>query len=318
MKVLLAAIEGEAFFDSLNDLAIPGLEIVRTSSPDEVEREIVDTEVIYGFPGAAALDKAAELKWIQSPGAGVDWVTRIPRVMESDWIVTNTRGAHGPSIAEHVFALLLSFTRNMPRSLDWQRDKYWGRTEGYRSLHEIKDSTMGIVGFGQIGRAIAKRADAFEMNVLAVDAFPSDGKPYVDEVWPTNRLPELLERSDVVVIAVPFTAETRHLIDEPAIAMMRPGSYLIAISRGGIVEETALVDALRSGHLAGAGLDVAESEPPAPDSPLWDAPNLLLTPHCAGASGPKEKRCLDIFRDNLIPYANGEPLVNVVDKQRGY
>ena len=141
---------------------------------------------------------------------------------------------------------------------------------------------MGIVGFGQIGRAIARRAVAFEMNVLAVDAFPSDGKPYVDEVWTTDRLPELLQGSDVVVIAVPYTTETRHLIDEPAIAMMRPGSYLIAISRGGIVDETALVDALRSGHLAGAGLDVAESEPPAPDSPLWDTPNLLLTPIAPG------------------------------------
>lgn len=318
MKVLLAAYEGEAYFDLLNDLGIPGLEVVHVRGAEEIEREISDAEVIYGFPGAAALDRAEKLKWIQSPGAGVEWALRIPKVRESDLIVTNTRGAHGPSIAEHVFAFLLSFTRKMPRSLDWQRERHWGREVGYRTLDEVKGSTMGIIGFGAIGRAIAKRADAFEMQVLAVDAFPSNGAPFVEEVWPTRCLPELLQRSDVVVISAPLTDETRHLIDEPALAMMRKGSYLIAISRGGIVDEAALVDALRSGHLAGAGLDVTESEPPAPDSPLWDAPNLLLTPHVAGASGPKERRCVEIFRDNLIRYVKGEPLVNVVNKQLGY
>ena len=318
MNVLLAAYEGEAYFDLLNNLGIPGLTFIHTHDPEEIDREIVDVEVIYGFPKAESLAKAEKLKWIQSPGAGVDWALRIPKVADGDVILTNTRGAHGPSIAEHVFALLFAFTRKMPRSLDWQREHYWGRDIGYRTLDEIKDTTMGIVGFGAIGRAIAKRAVAFEMQVLAVDAFPSDGAPWVDEVWPAERLPDLLQRSDVVVIAAPYTAETRHLIDEPAIAMMRQGAYLIAISRGGIIEESALVAALQSGHLAGAGLDVAEQEPLPLDSPLWDTPNLLLTPHVAGASGPKERRCVEIFRDNLLRYVNGEPLVNVVNKQLGY
>ncbi len=318
MKLLLAAIEGEAYFDTVEALASPDLQVVRAMTPDDLAREIVDADIVYGFISPAIFAQAKQLKWVQSPGAGVDWVTRVPDLVASDVIVTNTRGAHAPSIAEHVFALTLAMTRRLHRSIRWQDEKFWGRVEAYRNSYEIKDSTMGIVGFGQIGRAIAKRAHAFEMNVLALDLFPGDPGPHVKEVWPTDRLYDLLSASDVVVIAVPYTTETHHLIDAAAFAAMRPGAYLVAISRGGIVEETALVEALQSGRLAGAGIDVAEHEPPAPDDPLWTAPNLLLTPHQAGASAQKERRCVDIFRDNVIRFTNGEPLNNVIDKVKGF
>lgn len=318
MKLLLAAAEGEDYFDLIEALASPELQVVRAPKPDDFAREIPDAEILFGFLPPALFPQAKALKWVQSPGAGVDWMMRVPGLAESDIVVTNTRGAHAPSIAEHVFALLLTMTRNMPRSLKWQADRYWGRVEGYRSSYEIKDSTMGIVGFGQIGRAIAKRAHAFEMNVLAVDAFPSDGLPYVSEVWPVDRLHDLLGASDVVVIAVPYTNETHHLFNAEAFAAMRHGSHLVAISRGGIIDEPALIEALQSGKLAGAGIDVAEHEPLPKDDPLWDAPNLLITPHIAGASGPKERRCVEIFRDNVIRYVNGEPLNNIVDKTRGF
>jgi phosphoglycerate dehydrogenase-like enzyme len=318
MKLLLAAAEGEDYFELIEELASPELEVVRAPAPDDFAREIPDAEIVFGFLPPALFPQAKALKWVQSPGAGVDWMMRVPGLAESDVVVTNTRGAHAPSIAEHVFALLLAMTRNMPRSISWQAEKYWGRVEGYRSSYEIKDSTMGIVGFGQIGRAIAKRAHAFEMNVLAVDAFPADGLPYVSEVWPVDRLHDLLAASDVVTVAVPYTNDTHHLFNAKAFAAMRNGSHLVAISRGGIIEEPALIEALKSGKLAGAGIDVAEHEPLPQDDPLWDAPNLLITPHIAGASGPKERRCVEIFRDNVIRYVNGEPLNNIVDKTRGF
>lgn len=322
MKVMLASKEGEAYFDLIDELAdvqIPGLEVVRASSPAEVEATIGDVDVLYGFPQAGALAKADKLRWIQSPGAGVDWIGRLPGLAENDEIiVTNTRGAHAPSIAEHVFGLLLAFTRGIPQAVTWQRDHYWGRNEGYRALREIKGSTMGIIGFGAIGRAIARRALAFEMQVIALDAHPVAAGPELDEVLTGDRLPELLAGSDVVVVTVPYSAGTHHLLDAERLGMMRKDAYLIAISRGGIVEEGALAALLTSGHLAGAGLDVTETEPLPADSPLWDVPNLILTPHVAGASGPKERRCVEILRENLVRYASGEELVNVVDKRRGY
>ncbi len=318
MKLLLAAKEGEAHFGLLDDLPIPDLRIERAQTPEESLAKVADADVLYGFPSAAIVVAAPRLRWVQSPSAGVEYVARVPELVESDIVLTNTRGAHGPSIAEHVFALLLAFTRQIPACLAWQRDHYWGRVEGYRTSREIMGATMGIVGFGAIGRAVAQRARAFEMELLAVDAQAVDGEPWLDEVWPASRLPELLERSEAVVIAAPLTAETHHLLDAAMLARMRPDAFLIVVSRGGIVDEAALADALRSNRLAGAALDVTEPEPLPTDSPLWDLPNVIITPHLAGASDAKERRCVEILRDNLLRFANDEPLHNVVDKRRGY
>ncbi len=318
MKLVLAATEGEAYFSLLEDLPIPDLEIVRTTTPEATLAEVVDADVLYGFPSAEIVSVAPRLGWIQASSAGVEFVARIPALVESDVVLTNTRGAHGPSIGEHVFALLLALTRRIPDCLEWQRRRHWGRKEGYRTSREIRGCTMGILGFGAIGRGVAQRATAFELNLLAVDAQAVDGQPFLDEVWPPSRLPDLLAGSDILVIAAPLTAETRHLIDAAALAMMRQDAYLIVVSRGGIVDEAALATALHDGRLAGAAVDVTETEPLPLESPLWDAPNLIITPHLAGDSAPKERRCVEILRDNLLRFANGEPLLNVVDKRLGY
>jgi phosphoglycerate dehydrogenase-like enzyme len=315
VKVLLASHEGAAYFDVLNDL--PDLEITQCA-PGEAINHIADIEVFFGKPTDALLAAAPRLRWVQAPSAGVDFLFSCPNLVDCDIVVTNTRGAHGPSIAEHVFALLLTMTRGIPNAIAWKSQKHWGRDEGYHALHEIKDSTIGIVGYGAIGRNVAKRARAFDMDVLAVDARPGQGDDSVAEVWPVSRLYEMLGRSDVVVISAPYTPESHHLIDAEALAAMKPDAYLIVVSRGGILDEDALAMAMRNGKLAGAALDVAEKEPLPPESPLWDVPNLIITPHLAGASGPKEQRVMQIFHDNLIRYAKGEPLVNVVDKRAGY
>lgn len=319
MKLVLAAAEGEANFGLLDELRDEiGLEIVRARAPAEVLAEVADAEVLYGAPSAEIVAAGGRLRWIQASSAGVDFVARIPELVESEVVLTNTRGAHGPSIGEHVFALLLALTRQIPTCVEWQKQRHWGRQEGYRAAREIRGLTMGIVGFGAIGRAVAQRAVGFEMELLALDAQAVEGDPYVEEVWPPSRLPDLLARSDAVVVAAPYTPETHHLFDAAMLAHMKPDAYLIAISRGGIVVEEDVVAALKESRLAGAALDVTEREPLAADSPLWDAPNLLLTPHLAGASPEKEQRCVEILRDNLRRFARGEPLLNVVDKRLGY
>lgn len=318
MKLVIASAEGEHYFHLLDDVGIDGLQIVHAKGPEQVGAEIVDADIFYGFPTRDQFASAKALRFIQSPGAGVDWIGRVPGLVESDVVVANTRGAHAPSIAEHVFSLLLSLTRDIPQMLIWQRERHWGRVEAYKTLREVKGSTMGIIGYGAIGRAIARRADAFEMRVLAVDVNPVQGDGIVEEVWPNDRLPDLLAQSDVVVVSVPYTSKTHHLIDAAALEQMRSDASLIVISRGGIVEEEALDTALREGRIAGAGIDVTSVEPLPVDSPLWSAPNLIITPHVAGASGPKERRCVEILRENLIRLASGDELVNLIDKHRGY
>ncbi|MCC6312808.1 MAG: D-2-hydroxyacid dehydrogenase [Thermomicrobiales bacterium] len=320
MKLVLNGSEGEAHFGILDDLheQIPGLEIIVELDPDKALAIVHDADVVYGLPTAELIAAAPNLRWIQSSAAGVEYIARIPAVVESDVVVTNTRGAHGPSIGEHTFALLFALTRLLPDCFERQRQHRWDRGGLYRTAREIYGATMGIVGYGATGRAIAHRAAGFDMPLLAVDANPVPPDDRVADVWPVSRLGELLERSDVVVVTAPLTPETTHLIDAAMLARMQPTAYLIVVSRGGIVDETALADALKNQRLAGAGLDVVETEPLDPANPLWDAPNLVITPHMAGASTEKERRCIEVLRENLLRFHRGEPLLNTVDKRRGY
>ena len=318
MKVVLTKTEGYKHFGLLDDLDIPGLELVKTTTPAEVAAEIGDAEVYYGFPTADVLRQGTALKWIQSPSAGVNFLQNMPDLVQSEIVLTNTRGAHGPSIGEHTFALLFALTRHLDQCYTAQRERRWAWGDIYYTSHEIYQRTMGIIGYGAIGRSIAQRARGFEMNVLAVDAHPDPAAPFVDEVWGMDRLPDLLRQSDVVVVSAPLTDASYHLLGKDELALMKPNAYLIVVSRGGIVEENALAEALTSGTIAGAGIDVAEVEPLSADSPLWDAPNLIISPHTAGDSSEKEQRCVQILRENLVRYTAGEPLINVVDKERGY
>lgn len=315
IRIVLCSQEGERFFDLLNDL--DNVEIT-TCSKDELNDHAPTMEVFFGAPSVELIESSPKLKWIQAPSAGVEFVATIPKLANSNVMLTNTRGAHGPSIGEHTIALLLAMTRHIPESIDQTRRREWDRTVLYRTAREIGGMTMGIVGFGALGRGIAQRARAMDMNILAVDAQAIEGAGLVDDVWPVSRLDDLLEQSDVVVIATPYTAETAHLIGAVELAKMKPDAYLIVVSRGGIVDEDALAEALRNDQLAGAALDVTKPEPPNPDSPLWDCPRLLLTPHTAGASARKERRVVEIFRDNIMRYQGNEPLLNLIDKSRGY
>lgn len=318
MKLVIATEEGAHVFDQMLG-TIEGLTIVKANTPEEALTEIADADVYYGRPSDELVRAAKKLKLLQAQSAGVDFLMTMPEVKATPIPLANTRGAHATSIAEHTFSLLLALTRGLPICFEWQREKRWERgLEIYRMPKEISGSTMGIVGYGAIGKEIAARAVAFGMRVLAVDAFPAANAPHVSEVWPVSRLHEMLGQSEVVSVAAPLTAETRHIMDAAAFAAMKPGGYLIAVSRGGIVDETALAEALASKHLAGAGMDVFETEPLSPESPLWLMPNVVITPHLAGSSYQKEARCVGILRENILRLQRGEPFVNLVDKERGF
>jgi len=317
MKLVIATEEGAHAFDELLG-SIPDLEIVRVASPDAAVSQIADADVYYGRPSDELVAAAKKLQLIQAQSAGVDFLMYLPVLAPSDIPLANTRGAHAPSIAEHAFALLLYLTRAFPKTTEWQRSKTWAQREGYRLPKEIMGSTMGVIGYGAIGRAIAQRAVGFGVNVLAVDPYPVSGAPYVGEVWPMSRLHDLMAASDIVAVAAPYTRESHHILDAAAFAAMKPGGYVIVVSRGGVVDEAALSEALVSGQIAGAGLDVFEREPLLVDNPFWEMSNVVITTHLAGSSAQKERRCVEVLRENILHLQRGEPLVNVVDKKLGF
>ena len=316
MKLLLTTRMGDPYFGLLDDL--PDIQKVWATTPEEIAREIVDADVVYGWPSLEQFQAAQQLRWIQVPSAGVEMLCSIPEIVESDVTITNSRGAHARVIAEHAFAMLLAFTRGLHRFEQDKAARRWSREAAIPDVLEISGWTIGIVGYGQIGQQVARRALRFEMHVLAVDIEPTPDAPHGVEVWGLDRLPALFEQSDVVVVAAPFTPQTRHLIDADLLERMKPTAYLPVESRGGIVDESALLDVLKKGKITAAGLDVFEQEPLGSDSELWDVPNLIVTPHLAGASIQKDRRCVEILRENLGRFQRGETLINLVDKRKGY
>ena len=314
MKVVMAWSHG-ADVPALR-AAYPGIEIVEVERASLVD-VIGDADVVYGGGlTGAELRAAHRLKWIHSPGAGVEWVHACDGLADSGVTVTNTRGAHAQTIAEHTFAMLLYFTRGLGRLIDAQREHRWAGN--YLDNVGISGMTFGVIGLGRIGTEIAKRAHAFDMRVIALDANDVPRPSFVDRVLRVDGLPTLVAESDVIVVAIPITPETRGFFHAGHINAMRPRSYLMVLSRGGIVDEAAVASALHSGHLAGAGLDVFGNEPLEEGSPLWGAPNVLLTPHVSGTSHQTTSLNWGMFVENVGRFEKGEALQNVIDVRRGY
>jgi phosphoglycerate dehydrogenase-like enzyme len=265
---------------------------------------------------------AESLRWIAFWSAGVDGKIR-PEFLERKLLITNASGVHGPNIAEHVMAWMLMFTRRMHLHMRSQGMGQWRRDDQTqtRGAEELTDQTLGIVGLGRIGEGLLRRAKAFDMRVIATKRdistrYAADSAP--DALYPMEALPRLLAESDHVCIALPYTPDTHHLFNAETLAQMKPTAYLYNIARGKIVEETALIEALRTNRIAGAGLDVFETEPLPPDSPLWTLENVLITPHTAGLTPHYFARSAAQFAANLKRYLNGEPLTNLYDPSRGY
>lgn len=267
---------------------------------------------------SAFLEAAPDLRWAQSWSAGVERYLRIPELMARDEIVlTNMKGMYGPVIAEHVFAMMLSMTRDLEFYMDAGRRGVWERGDG-SAMGALHGRTMLVVGLGGIGSEIAMRAHAFGMRVLATVRIERPAPPYVDVLGTAKDLNDLLPEADVVVLAVPLTDETRHMINRETLGMMKDGAWLVNISRGMVVDTDALVEALDSGTVGAAFLDVTDPEPLPEGHPLWGRDNVLITPHVAARAELSADRRWALMRENMRRFSAGEPLLNVVDKEVGY
>jgi len=263
------------------------------------------------------LAAAPRLRWLHQRGAGIDRIAT-PRLVGSEVVVTNGSGNHAPNIAEHLLALMLAFARQLPALVRSQQAARWEPPSPSR-LFELSGQTLAIVGAGAIGGALAPRAAALGMTVIGVRRSAAAEPPAgMARVVTIDRLDEALGAADHVAIALPLTAETRGLFSAARLAAMKPGAHLYNVGRGALVDPGALLDALRSGRLAGAGLDVTEPEPLPADSPLWREPNVIITAHSSGNTPRSYERYERLLLDNLGRWVRGEPLLNVVDKRLGY
>ena len=318
MKLVLASNANSSHFHLLDELVSDGVTVVKAFDEQTLRREIVDADGLYGFPSAEALNLATKLRWVQSPSAGVERLWDLPVLQNSEVVVTNARGAHAVNMAEHVFAMILAYSRGILVSREHQKQHRWEAKVAREYCYELAGSTMVILGFGNIGRQVAKRARAFDMNVIAVDAVPHSAEDAAIQVWPLERLDEALSVADIVVVAAPATPESRHTINATRLRLMKPDAGLVVISRGALFDHDAVADALKAKTIAWAGIDATDPEPLPADSPLWDIETCLITPHSSGHSIQKESRVIEIVRDNARRLARGETLMNVVDKSKGY
>ena len=311
--------------DSLQELReAAGGEIISITNKEDFLPALREAEVLCGMRVPENWREVApDLRWVQFPGAGVDSLRKTTLLQaDSGVLVTTASGIHITSISEYVFGSMLMFNRSWPQMVHLQDRHIWPRSgaEYHLKEKELAGRTLGIVGMGNIGRRIAQVAHAFGMRVLATRLSARTGEQDVDaeQVFGFEQLHDLLGQSDYVVVAVPLTDKTEKLIGEAELHAMKPDAYLVNIARGRVIDEVALIRALREGWIGGAGLDVAAQEPLPAESELYDTPNVILTPHISGASERYAERLAELFADNLRRYRSGQPLRNLYDPKREY
>lgn len=295
-------------------------DVVEAREPDARREAFPKAEVLLTARITADEFRIARrLEWIHSTAVGVGALL-VPELVASEVVVTNTRGVHSEAIAEHAVALALAVRRRLHVAAARQAARQWAQEEiAAARVETLSRSRLLVVGLGSIGARVAALGAGLGMHVTGVRRrLEQPPPPGVDEVVGPSMLRDALSRADVVVLALPRTAETRALIGREEFEAMRPSAVLINVARGRLIDEPALVDALENGRIAGAGLDAFEREPLPPDSPLWRLPNVLVTPHSAAFAGDYWEPVVELFLDNFARFRRGEPLLNVVDKPRGY
>ncbi len=295
--------------------AAPGLRLVLPAA-DRLREEIADADAVVGPLGPQLLGQAKKMKWLQLPSAGVEGYLRDAAFKAGPVVLTNGKIVQGPEIADHAMALLLTLTRQINRSLAAQATETWGGRG--MPLVELRGKTAVVIGVGGIGTQIAVRAHAFGMKVYGVDPEDAPLLPFIEKMVTPDRLDEVLPLADVVFISAPHTSRSERMMGPKQFSLLKPNSYFIAVSRGKIYDMPALVQALDSKRLAGAGVDVTEPEPLPKGHPLWKFDNVVITPHHAGRSDGEHARFFELYKENLRRFDRGEPLLHVVDKQKGY
>jgi len=289
------------------------LELVHSN--EDAQKHLEDAEIILGVVNREMFPKAKSLRWLHSTAAGADMLM-YPEMVASDVVLTGEKGLVGDHLSDHAFALLLALTRQLKRQI--LEAPKWIRAEVRPHMLELSGFRLGVVGLGGTGRAVARRAKAFGMDVIAVDSEKVEQVPEVSELQGMDRFHDFLGRCNVVVVCCPLTKETRGLFNDAAFAAMQPSSYIVNVTRGPIIDDQALLRALESGKIAGAGLDVVPQEPLPAEHPFWKHPSVVLTPHTAGASQFRARRNVRRFIENIKHYRAGEALEGEIDKNKGY
>jgi D-2-hydroxyacid dehydrogenase (NADP+) len=299
----------------------PALNIVHLPDYKRLDAEIPDSDILIAWSiRPEQVVAARKLRWIHSPAAAVHQLM-FPELINSQVTLTNAREVHGPVVAEHVIALIFALAKKIPGSVHLQQKHVWGQQilwDEVPRVREVAGATLGLLGLGSIGRAVVKKAKALGMRVIAVREHPEKGSDGADVVLGPAQIDELFRQSDYVVLAAPVTDNTKALANAERFALMKAGACLVNVGRGQLVDESALALALRERRIGGAALDVFPKEPLAGDSPLWDLPNLLITPHTAALTDKLWERHYALFSGNLRRYLAGESLLAVVDKKKGY
>ena len=312
---LIVAGLSEADRANILEAAGPGARLVEAKDQATQRRELPDTDILFGRVHADLFSLAPKLRLYHSIGAGVDNILNA-ELANSNVPLASEKGDVGIHLSEHAFALLLGLTRGLHTAI---RTPDYGLREPIRvHQRELYEQTMGIVGFGGTGRAVAKRAVAFGMRVLGVDIEHVDPEPGVEAIWAPDRLPDLLGASDVVVIALPLTKATHHLFTRERFLQMQRHAILINVTRGEIIRGEDVLAAVNEGLIWGVGLDVTDPEPLPKDHPLWRHPRVIVTPHTAGGSPRRAGRVIATFCENLRRLNAGRPLLALIDKQKGY
>lgn len=291
-----------------------GVETVVVRSVAEVPQVIGDADAYFGGMTPEILNAGKKLRWVQATSAGLDGYY-FSELRESELTVTNIRGIYSDVIADHVFSLVMAFARGLHHYIRRQSHGKWEK--GAPVIH-LAGTTLGVVGLGGIGLAVAERGPVFGMRVIGMDPAPKGKPDFIARIYSPDELAAMVAVSDFVVICVPHTAETEGLFDAAMFEAMKPAGILINIGRGKVVKLQALTEALQCGQISGAGLDVYEEEPLPAGHALWSIENVILTPHVAGISPEIDKRRKALIVENVRRFCAGEPLLNVVDNQRGY
>lgn len=334
-QVLLTVPFPEELLDQLEEIS-PNLEIVTQKARREEEFSADawdDVEVLYTMRILPGIEQAPKLRWIQFHWAGIDHAIDAPILKRPGVMATTLSGAAASQVSEYILMMLLGLGHHFPELLEAQKRVEWPKDRWERfSPRELRGSTVGLVGYGSIARQTARLLHPFGAKVLAIKkdarqpqdpgfSFQGLGDPegdYFHLLYPPEALHSMLRECDFVVIATPLTPATRNLINAPTLEAMKPSAYLVDISRGGIVDHQALIEALREEKLAGAALDVYPQEPLPADSPLWQLPNVVLSPHISGNTPFYDQRAFEVFAENLRRYCTGQPLLNLVDLKKGY
>ena len=320
VKVLISFVLPSTYVEKIKGVS-PRIEILQSDDEKELLKLIEDVQVLFAGRFSREMFLAAKkLKWIQINLVGVD-AFLYPEIVKSNVIITNASGVNSIPVAEQVIGLMFCLSRKLHFFIRDQTKRKWKTSdlELLGQLDELSGKTVGVIGMGKIGEEIAKRAKCLGMKVIATRRDPRAPMPdYVDKFVPADRLKELLTEPDFVAVQVPLTKDTRGMIGQEELRSMKPTAYLINASRGEVVKEDKLIQALNEGWIAGAGLDTFEIEPLAKDSPLWKMSNVIITPHVAGLTPYYPERLLNVFCENLERFINNENLINVVDKTRGY